>query len=152
MPLSPRELSYQSFDDILAEVDRLHKNGYDRAGNWDLAQNLDHLRFFIEGGLEGYSFKVRWLIKFLLGKMVLRRILTQKKMKRGVFTPQKPLPPSGLDEAESVRKFKESLARFRSHQGEYQPSPFFGQLTRQECHEMNLIHCNHHLGYLIPKG
>lgn len=139
-------------EEILAEVDRLHANGYDRAGKWDLAQNLDHLRYFIEGGLDGFNFKVPWIIRFLLAKPVLRRILSQNKMKRGVYTPQKPLPPPGLNEAEAVAKFKAAVHRFQNHSGEYLPSPFFGQLTREQCQQLMLIHCNHHLGYLIPKS
>lgn len=150
--MQPRDLDFKNFDEVLADVERLHRQGYDRAGNWDLAQVLDHLRFFLSGAVDGYKFKVPWLIKVILGKVVLNRILTQKKMKRGVFTPQKPLPEPGGNEAEAVARFNEALRRFISHQGEYKESPFFGKVSREQCHELNLIHCRHHLGYLIPKS
>jgi hypothetical protein len=137
---------------VLAYAERLHRNGYERTGKWDLAQVLDHLTYFMKGSLDGYTFKVPWIIKALLGKFVLRRILSQKRMKRGVFTPQKPLPVPGGDEAAALERFRETLHRTVNHQGEFQPSPFFGQLTREESLELNLIHCRHHLGYLIPKS
>lgn len=149
--LLPRELHFQNFDEVLSEVDRLHTKGYNQAGNWDLAQVLDHLAFFMKGPMDGYQFKVPWPIKVLLGKWVKRRILSGKKMKRGVFTPQKPLPPSGLDEAAAVKRFGEVLQRLRNHQGALLPNPFFGPMSLDEALQLNLIHCNHHLGYLIPK-
>jgi hypothetical protein len=73
-------------------------------------------------------------------------------MKRGVFTPQKPLPEPGGDEAAALERFRGMLNRFVEHQGDYLPSPFFGALSREESQQLNLIHCNHHLGYLIPKS
>lgn len=150
--MQPRDLDLANFDAVLQEVDRLHQQGYEPVGNWDLAQVLNHLAYFMKGALEGSQFKVPWLIKALLGKIVLRRILSTKRMKRGQFTPQRPLPPSGLDEAEAVASFRDVVKRFTSHVGDYVPSPFFGKMTREECQELNRIHCNHHLGYLIPQG
>jgi len=150
--MHPQEPDLKNFDEVLAYAERLHRNGYERTGQWDLAQVLDHLSYFMKGGLDGYAFKVPWIIKAMLGKFVLRRILSQKRMKRGVFTPQKPLPEPGGDEAAALERFREIVQRTVKHQGDFQPSPFFGQLTREEALEMNLIHCRHHLGYLIPKS
>jgi hypothetical protein len=150
--MQPRELDFKNFDEALAEAERLHRSGYERAGNWDLAQVLDHLNYFMKGALEGYSFKVPWIIKALLGKMVLRRILSKKRMKRGVFTPQKPLPAPGGDEQAALERFRETVQRMNQHQGEFMPSPFFGTMTREEALELNRLHCAHHLGYLLPKS
>jgi len=149
--MTKRELKLSSFDEVRREVERLHQQGYDRAGNWDLAQNLNHLGYFMKGALDGYPFKVHWILKAMLGKLVKHRILRAQKMKAGVFTPQRPLPPPNNNEAQAVGEFLELLDRFAKHQGEYQESPFFGKMTRDECHQINLIHCNHHLGYLLPK-
>jgi hypothetical protein len=150
--MQPRDLTFVTFHEVMAEVDRLHAKGYDRAGNWDLAQVLDHLCYFMNGALDGFQFKVPWLIKTLFGKMALNATLKSKRMKRGVFTPQKPLPVSGPDEKEAVARFKMTLERFTAHQGEYHPSPFFGKLSREQVHALNLIHCGHHLGFLLPRG
>lgn len=150
--MAPQDPELKNFDEVLAYAERLHQNGYDRTGKWDLAQVLDHLTYFMNGALGGYTFKVPWIIKALLGKPVLRSILSKKRMKRGVFTPQKPLPAPGGDEAASLARFRDIVQRTINHQGEFQPSPFFGKLTRDEALELNLIHCRHHLGYLIPKG
>jgi hypothetical protein len=44
------------------------------------------------------------------------------------------------------------MDRLRTHQGEMHASPFFGYLTPQQWRDLHLIHCAHHLGYLIPKS
>jgi hypothetical protein len=148
--MEPRTLNFASFDEVIAEVNRLHSIGYTKAGQWDLAQVCDHLGYFMEAGLEGAKFKVPWLIKKLFGKMVLNRMLRDKAMPRGKFTPHKPLPPSGQDEAAAIARFLRTLQRFASHPGEYVESPFFGHVPPEQCRELQLIHCRHHLGFLIP--
>src|SRR5690349_6521631 len=105
--MEPRQLDLKNFPEILAELDRLHQGGYQQAGQWDLAQISDHLTYFIKGSLDGQPYRVPWLLKFLFGRCVLRRILKKRKMKAGVFTPQKPLPAAGADEAAAVARFKD---------------------------------------------
>lgn len=150
--MTQRELSFANFKDMRAELDRLQRNGYDRSGQWDLAQVCDHLDYFMAGTIDGHPFHVPWVLKVLFGRMVLKRILSKRKMKRGVFTPQKPLPAAGGDEAAAVAKLKNTISRFEAHQGDYIDSPFFGHLTPEQWHDLHLIHAAHHLGFLIPKS
>ncbi len=150
-----RQLDFKAFTEVRAELDRLHQGGYEKLGQWDLAQVCDHLAFFIRGSLDGPTFRVPWLFKVLFGKMALRRILSQRRMKAGGFTPQTPLPSPGGDEAAAVARLKELLARFEAQLGdggELHPSPFFGRLTPDEWRQLHLIHCGHHLGFLLPKS
>jgi uncharacterized protein DUF1569 len=149
--MNPRDLQFADFNAVRAELDRLQRGGYDKAGAWDLAQMCDHLIYFMAGSLDGHQFKVPWIFKVLFGRLVLRRILSNRKMKRGVFTPQKPLPEPGGDEAMAVDKLKNTIARIESHNGEFIDSPFFGHLTPEQWRDLHLIHAGHHLGYLIPK-
>lgn len=146
-----RNLDFHDFPEVVAELDRLHAKGYEKTGNWDLAQVCNHLAYFIDGSLDGATYKVPWIFKALFGRLVLKRILSQRRMKVGVFTPQKPLPQPGGDEAAAVARLKQCIQRFQAHQGELQPSPFFGNLTPREWRELHLIHCAHHLGFLNPK-
>jgi uncharacterized protein DUF1569 len=148
--VNQRQLQFTDFAQVQAEVDRLHRVGYERLGQWDLAQICDHLSYFIEGSLDGFTFRVPWLLKALLGRLVLRRILKQQRMKPGVPTPQRPLPAAGGDEQAAVQRLKQVLGRLAAHQGDLHPSPFFGYLTPQEWRMLHLTHCSHHLGFLAP--
>jgi hypothetical protein len=149
--MEPRQLDFTNFNDVLAEVDRLHRGGYDKLGQWDLAQICDHLTYFMEAGLDGAKFRVPWLIKILFGRFFLRRILKTRRMKAGIRTPQDPVPAPGGDEAAAVERLRRVIERTQQHTGEFVPSPFFGRLTRQQATDLSLIHCAHHLGYLRPK-
>jgi hypothetical protein len=147
-----RQLQFKDFAEVCAEVDRLHREGHDKLGQWDLAQVCDHLTYFVQASLDGATFRVPWLVKVLFGRLVLRRILKEGRMKEGAPTPQKPLPTAGGDEAAAVARFKQVIERFQAHQGEFHASPFFGYLTPEQWRELHLIHCAHHLGFLSPKA
>lgn len=146
-----RQLDFKTYDEALAEVDRLHKSGYVKQGNWDLAQICDHVNFFMVGSLDGHQFRVPWLFKVLFGRFVIKRILGKRQMKAGISTPQKPLPQPGGDEAAAVARYKQTLERLRTHQGDLIPSPFFGYLTPEQWRDLHLIHSAHHFGFLQPK-
>ena len=150
--MSQRVLELKDFAEVSAEVDRLYDGGYTRLGQWDLAQICDHLSYFIEGSLEGFNFRVPWLLKFFFGGMTLRKILKKRRFKPNTPTPQKPLPEPGGDDAAAVIRFKAMLTRLQAHTKEFHDSPFFGHLSPDQWREMHLIHCNHHLAYLSPKS
>lgn len=145
-----RQLAFTDYAAVLAEVDRLHRGSYEKLGQWDLAQICEHLTYFMLASLDGARFRVPWLLKVLLGRLVLRRILKTRRMKAGTPTPQKPLPASGRDETAAVAHFKQTVERLQAHRGELVASPFFGYLTPEQWHDLHLIHCAHHLGYLQP--
>src|SRR5262245_34135855 len=125
MPTQLRPLDFRDFEEVLAEVERLHRGGYRKAGRWDLAQVCDHLCYFFQGSLEGFSFRVPWLIRKLLGPFFLRRISKTRRMQEGWRTPQQPLPEPGGDEAAAVARLRHTVERFQSYREELYPSPFF---------------------------
>ncbi len=127
-----RQLKFEDLADASAEAERLLTGGYEKLGHWDLAQVCDHLTYFIHGSLDGHTYRVPWLFKVLFGRLVLGRILKQRRMKEGVPTSQKPLPAAGADEAAAVARFQTVIERLRAHQGELQASPFFGYLTPRQ--------------------
>lgn len=77
-----RPLDFED-DDLAKEVDRLHTQGYDRAGDWDLAQVCDHLAKSMDASLDGFAFRAPWLFWALLAPIILRVVLKQRRMKAG---------------------------------------------------------------------
>jgi hypothetical protein len=147
-----RPLDFRDYDDVVRDVERLHREGYRKAGQWDLAQTCDHLSYFIEGSLDGHTFRVPWLIRVLFGRMMLHRILKTRVMKEKIPTPQKPLPEPGGDEQKAGDRLKGLIERLKATTGELHPSPFFGRLTNEQWRQLHLIHCAHHLSFLLPGG
>ncbi len=145
-----RELDFHSFDEVVVEIEHLHAGGYRRVGNWDLAQVCRHLSVSLESALSGASFKWPWLVRKLIGPRALRRVLRTRKIPPGVKAPIALHPAPGGDVAEAVQRVTDLLRRVRTHTGEFHPHPFFGALSPEQTRDMHLIHCAHHLGFLIP--
>lgn len=145
-----RQLDFHTYDELLAEVDRLHEQGYRATGKWNLSQICNHCADFIEQGLDGYRFRIPWVLKATLGKLFLRKILSTRKMKDSQYTPQRPLPQPDLDESEAIARLKIAVERLLVPGVALHDSPFFGRMTPEECRELHLVHTMHHLGFLVP--
>src|SRR3954452_16979301 len=49
-----RELRFASFDEVVADAENLLAKGYERSGNWDLAQVCHHLAEWMRFPVEGF--------------------------------------------------------------------------------------------------
>jgi hypothetical protein len=61
------------------------------------------------------------------------------------------VPPPGGDPREAIAKLRASVERLKGHAGPIVASPVFGPMTKDEAVRMQLVHCAHHLSFLIPK-
>src|SRR5258708_13396867 len=123
--MQSRDLDFRDTKTVGEEIDRLHKDNYEKTGSWDLAQACNHLTYFIEGSLDGHPYRVPWFLKVLFGRLVLHRILKQRRMKPGGPTPQKPLPLPGDDEAAAVAPPQQTPPRLQSPPSAPPPPPLF---------------------------
>ncbi len=145
-----RELEFHALDDVRRDVDALHAAGYHRLGNWTLGQTCEHLGIFFRGCLDGFTQRAPWYTR-PFGGLILRRVLRSGRMPTGVKVPADwlPGPPTGDDRA-AVEHLVALLARFEQHAGPLHPSPLFGPLSRETWARLHLIHCAHHLSFLVP--
>ncbi len=141
-----RELRFKTFEDALAELDRLEKGPVETLGRWSHYQILTHCAGAVEKSMDRFSNRAPWLVRQTLGRWTKWRILRQ-----GFFNPgmgkQKPDRVEGDAKAAAV-KLRESIAKFRAHQGPLDEHPFCGPLTREEWEKFHLYHLADHLGYL----
>ncbi len=159
-PTSParRSLRFEGLDDILRDVALLRENGYDRAGNWSLAQICSHLADWMSFPLDGFPkapAPIRaalWIMKHTFARRGLRKALKTGATSTGVPTIPQTVAAPGMDEAIAVERLRRVVARFKSHTGPLHPSPLFGDLDRETTTRLHLIHCAHHLSFLIPKA
>lgn len=151
-------LCFSSLDDVSERLDLLLRTGYTKTGHWNLAQVCEHLSDWFQYMIDGYpEFKfpmswVAWSVRVAFGRSMLRKILSSNSMKRsGATLPETVYEAAGLSDVHSVNRLKEMIQRFRQHRGSYHDSPLFGRLTAQEGMQLQLIHCAHHLSFLVPR-
>ena len=51
-----RKLSLSTYDEVIAELDRLQAAGYRQLGQWNLGQACGHLSHYLRGSLDGFDF------------------------------------------------------------------------------------------------
>jgi hypothetical protein len=146
-----RRLDFETWPDLLADIDHLHRAHYNRLGNWDLSQTLDHVGEGLRTAHHGINHQASWIIRKFLGPMILKRILRQRRMKAGIKVPQWWLPGPSHDESAAVEQFRSEVAAFQEMKTQPCPHPFFGPLTKQEWNDLVLIQAAHHLSFLIPR-
>jgi hypothetical protein len=151
-----RKLTFATLDEVVADAENLLAKGYDRAGNWDLAQVCSHLAEWMRFPLEGFP-KIPlllrpmfWLLRTTIGKKVRIKVLTEGFSAGGRTMPQTVFQP-GADAPAAIAKLKEVAERFQAHTGPVHPSPLFGAMTRDEALQLQLRHCAHHLSFLVPR-
>jgi len=153
-----RNLSFQAFDEVLADIDRIQVAGYTQAGKWNLSQICSHLNDWMTFPLDGFPKQILpirvmlFLMKITIGKSQFRTILRRSQMKSGMPTmPETVHPPSG-DDATAIEKFRQTVVRMRDYRGEVHPSPLFGTMDLDSAKRLQLIHCAHHLSFLVPQS
>jgi hypothetical protein len=156
MPVERRKLSFASLGEVVADAEGLLAKGYDRAGNWDLAQVCEHLAEWMRFPLDGFPKlplimrPLAWVVRSLFGKAIKRRVMAEG-FKPGTPTiPGTAFPPGG-DPGKAVARLKAAAGRFEAHDGPVRPSPLFGATTKEEARRLQLEHCDHHLSFLIPR-
>ena len=157
----PRRLDFQSFDEVIADVRQLEL-GYDRAGQWTLGQNADHLVKFMRFSLEGFpGFHLPGPLTALVRRYALDKKRLSRPMPRGMRTPaflRPDSPPEGNMQAirahdhAAAERLVEMLKRVKYHAGEWHPSPLLGRLTPAMWRLVHLKHASHHLGFLVPQS
>jgi hypothetical protein len=142
---------FHNYDELLADAQALHANGYERQGTWSLGQVCRHLAGTMEKSLEGFPKSEPWYIRFVARTFVLPSILKHQQHKRRYPAPAYLVPPDGEDDRVGLEALKSAVARLKAHPGELQFHPVFGKMTRPQWQEFHLWHCENHFSYLLPK-
>src|SRR5262245_7088988 len=107
-----RVLKFESLDEAVRDAERLSERGYEKAGNWDLAQCCHHLAVLMTYPLDGFppfrfpaSFGIR-LLKWTVAKRWLRKVLATGVWPAGTPTDGRTVPAAGGDDAAAVAKLK----------------------------------------------
>jgi len=152
-----RSIRLATLDDVSAEVERLQRSGYHQVGQWNLSQICHHLADWMTYPLDGFP-KMSMTVKLLMGavrtfrgKAIMQKFIEDQAMQPGQPTLPESIHPKSDDERAAVERLQATIRRLEEHRGKIHPSPIFGAMTRQELIAVQMAHCNHHLGFLVPK-
>ena len=153
-----RDLKFDGLDQVIEDANRLLKQGYEQAGNWNLSQACGHLNDWMRFSMDGYPkppLPIRamlWMMKVTSGKRQFASVL-KNGFREGLPTMPESVPlADATEDAEAVSQLTDTINRLKTHQGPLHPSPLYGDLTHDQVVQLQLVHCAHHLRYLLPKS
>lgn len=152
-----RTITLRSVGDAKAEVERLldadRQGRLTARGNWTPGQIFAHLAAWINYAYDGYPAELA--APPLPIRLVLR--LTRSKFLRsplpkGFRVPKAPEGTFGMDRVETQvggEMLLRALTRLATTPPIH-PSPAFGVMTHEEAIQLQMRHCELHLGFLEP--
>jgi hypothetical protein len=152
-----RQLRFNDLDEVVRDAESLLAKGYEKAGNWDLAQCCNHLADWLRFPVEGFPKMplllkpIFWMIRKTVGRKKLLHYIGTGSFPAGKPTMPETVKPPGGDPGAAIGVLRKSVERLKAHNGAIVPSPIFGPMTKDEAVRMQLVHCAHHLSFLIPK-
>jgi hypothetical protein len=149
-----RTVQFASFDDVLADAERLVRARAATTGNWSLDQILGHLAFAMEGSVNGFNRKAPWPLR-LVGRFVVKPRILKHGMKPGFKLPPEAekmsVPAPGGDPAAALERLRRAIQRLKSDTTR-QPHPFFGPMPAAEWDRLHLRHAELHLSFVKEPG
>lgn len=158
MATERRKLAFAALDDVVRDAENLLAKGYDQAGKWDLAQVCFHLAEWLRYPVEGFPRipllmrPVLWLMRNTVAGPALRKAIEKGELPTGQPTLTQSVAAPGGNPTAAVAKLKQAVERFKAYSGPYQPSPLLGVLDHETGHKVQLLHCAHHLSFLVPRA
>src|SRR5262249_38656059 len=137
----------------LRALDALERDGGEVDGPWTLAQVLEHCAQSVECSLRGYPRPRGFLVRRLIGPIVLSRFLRRGSMSHDRADPIPRAPPPGdrmLPDA--LAHLRRALAEFQAHEGPVAEHFAFGRVTRAQYEAFHAMHIADHLSAVRRPG
>ncbi len=146
-----RKVHYESFDDLIADAERLSQGEVISLGNWSLGQTLKHLGAAMHGSIDGPAFNVPWYIK-VLGRVYLWRKLVYGPFPAGFILPRSARARIVFAEGtpeEGMKMLRSGIERLENEPQRI-VHPVTGPLTREQWDRFHLTHAEMHMSFLLP--
>ncbi len=144
-----REVRYESFDDLLADAERLAAGEVRTLGNWSYGQILKHLAKSLDASIDGVGFMLPGPVRLAMKLLMMRRYLT-KPLPPG-FKATKAFQPDETSVDDGLAALRAAIAR-QGRETERMMHPAFGRISNQEWDQFNLRHAEMHMSFVEPVG
>ncbi|MCA9004978.1 MAG: DUF1569 domain-containing protein [Planctomycetaceae bacterium] len=146
---SRRKISYATLQEILDDATRLAAADAPTTGNWSKGQIFDHLARLMDYSLDGFPFRLPWLFR-LLGKHYFKPRILKNGMMSGINLKGdsgKALLPDPIDDQAGLEHLRTAVQRLIA-EPQRCPSPFFGELSREEWDLLHRRHAELHMSFI----
>jgi Protein of unknown function (DUF1569) len=146
-----RKLDYKSFDELLADADRLSSGNVKTLGNWSPGQIFQHLANAFNGSIDGFPGGFPWFIR-AMGRIFKKRLIGGP-MPAGMNMPDKiakaVMPePTSTDVGLANLHAAVSRLKLAPHRAAH---PVFGKVSKEEWNTMHLKHASLHMSFLTTE-
>jgi len=146
-----RKLDYQSFDELLADADRMSSGNVKTLGNWSPGQIFQHLANAFNGSIDGLPGGFPWFIR-AMGRIFKKKLISGP-MPAGVKMPDKlakAVMPEPTSTEVGLANLHAAVSRLKQepHRAAH---PVFGEVTNEEWNSMHLKHANLHMSFLTTE-
>lgn len=145
----PRDLRCRNFEDVRAELDRLHSGPVETTGNWSYYQILTHLTQAVEGSMKGVKREMTWWKRNVLGPLLHRLFVLRGYIPRGIKGP--PSDRVEGDETEALVRFRAALDNFEKFEGPFSDHRILGPLNKKQWAEFHPLHFANHVSHVRRK-
>lgn len=147
-----REVHFDSYEQLLADAQRLSNGEPQLVGNWSLGQIFQHLAVAYTGSIDGLDFKVPWYIKFMARTFMKKKFL-YGKLPSGFQIPEENRKKFVADESTSteagLNALKDAVVRLQTETARV-PHPVLGNITNEEWDNWHWRHAEMHMSFAIP--
>jgi hypothetical protein len=145
-----RQLSFQSYEELLADLERLGSGPVRQLGNWSPGQNCRHLATVYNNSIDGFTLKFPVPLR-MMAKLFRKRLMSMS-MPAGFKLPAKTgrsLMPPATSTEEGLAELRAAIARLQNEPRRAK-HPLFGEMTHEEWDKIHLNHAALHLSFLVP--
>jgi hypothetical protein len=146
-----RKLKFASYEELLADVDRLTSGPVKTLGNWSPGQAFRHLAIAYNGSIDGFTMTFPLPLR-LMGKLFRKKLLSTP-MPAGFKLPAagaKAMVPPPTPTEEGAAELRAAIARLE-REPRRAKHPVFGTITNEEWDTVHLTHASLHLSFLVPQ-
>ena len=145
-----RELRFESFGDILLDVEGILGRSHRTLGNWSAAQIVEHLALTFRCAVDGSEYKANIVFRSL-SPLVKKKTLSQA-MTPGLTMPSgmRPdfYPDEAVEEQTALEHLKYEIERYQDAE-ELAKHVVFGKLKRHEWDQLHFRHAEMHLSFIV---
>lgn len=145
-----RTVHYDTFDDALADAERLASGSVRTLGNWSYGQILRHMAIAVDTMIDGAPFSIPAPVQLIMRLLMKKKMLNQT-LPPGFKVPKKAaslIPPETSVE-EGLELFRAAIRRAKTEE-QRAPHPGFGVMGPGEWDEFQLRHFEMHMSFVLP--